>query len=416
MEGALMAFGIYTNAAFSNSSGIAAAALAEVEVRREDTGALASIFADRDGVTPLDNPFLADANGRFEFYAAGLPDGYEVTVTDAEANSHTLNYQAIGTAQYQDVDDLIRGPIVTGVAGTNAISGTIPATNEDYIDDGIYLLTPAATNTGAVTLALTPEGGGALDAKDVYYNGAACVAGELVASVPALLQYDGTRFNIIGPVSNRKLQGGEMLAVGSVAGTANAITGSLAPAPSSYTTGLTVSIKPTATNTGATTINLNGLGAKNVFARGAACVGGELRINVPVTLFYDGTQFQVIGPDTSGFFVGSFTRDLSLASGSVAYTGVGFKPRAIIFIGAIAAVVGGATWGAFDGTNNQAIRAQTTAGQFSLANNSAFEIIISGGNLQTATVSALGDDGFTLAYTKTGTPTGTATIKYIALR
>lgn len=55
---------------------------------------------------------------------------------------------------------------------------------------------------------------------------------------------------------------------------------------------------PANTNTGATTININSIGAKNIFWNGAACVGGELRQNIPVRLVYDGTQFHVI---SSGF-------------------------------------------------------------------------------------------------------------------
>lgn len=55
---------------------------------------------------------------------------------------------------------------------------------------------------------------------------------------------------------------------------------------------------PANTNTGATTLNINSIGAKNIFWNGAACVGGELRQNIPVRLVYDGTQFHVI---SSGF-------------------------------------------------------------------------------------------------------------------
>lgn len=51
---------------------------------------------------------------------------------------------------------------------------------------------------------------------------------------------------------------------------------------------------PANTNTGATTINITSLGAKSIFWNGAACVGGELRASIPVTIEYDGTQFHVI--------------------------------------------------------------------------------------------------------------------------
>ena len=92
---------------------------------------------------------------------------------------------------------------------------------------------------------------------------------------------------------------GAMEPLSSVAGT-NTITAS-ATNLTAYVAGLEVRFTPVATNTGATTINISSLGAKNVYARNAACVGGELVINVPAILRYDGTQFQIVasGADVS---------------------------------------------------------------------------------------------------------------------
>lgn len=96
-----MTMGIYSSAAFKSASGLSVGALAAVEVRREIDGVLASIFADRAGVTPLTNPFNADSTGRFNFYAAGLADGYRIDVTSG-AETYTLRYQPIGMLQYLD--------------------------------------------------------------------------------------------------------------------------------------------------------------------------------------------------------------------------------------------------------------------------------------------------------------------------
>jgi hypothetical protein len=97
-----MRLGVYSSIAFSTSAGLAVAGGASVEVRREDTGALATIYADRDGAVALANPFTADADGRFEFFAAGLDAGYEVTVDDG-TDTYTVNNQPIGMGQYVDV-------------------------------------------------------------------------------------------------------------------------------------------------------------------------------------------------------------------------------------------------------------------------------------------------------------------------
>lgn len=79
----------------------------------------------------------------------------------------------------------------------------------------------------------------------------------------------------------------------SVAGT-NTITATAAIAPVTYVAGDSYVIIPANTNTGATTLNLNSLGAKNVFVNGAACVGNELVANVPALVVYDGTQFNIV--------------------------------------------------------------------------------------------------------------------------
>ena len=96
-----MPLAIYTSAAWTANGGIEPAAGATVEVRSESTGGLASLFEDRDGSSGLDNPFTADAQGRFAFFVAG--GAYRVKATDEEGNSHTMEYQAVGTAQSRDV-------------------------------------------------------------------------------------------------------------------------------------------------------------------------------------------------------------------------------------------------------------------------------------------------------------------------
>lgn len=81
----------------------------------------------------------------------------------------------------------------------------------------------------------------------------------------------------------------------SIAGTANAVEGAASPAITAYAAGQTFRFVPASTNTGATTLKIGGLATQNVFAFGAACVGGELVAGVPVTVVHDGTRFQIIG-------------------------------------------------------------------------------------------------------------------------
>lgn len=91
-----------------------------------------------------------------------------------------------------------------------------------------------------------------------------------------------------------QLQGSTPLTVGTIAGTANVITGVLTPALAAYATGQTFRFIPTATNTGAVTIDINGLGAKAITKTGAVALGyGDLLIGAVVQITYDGTQFQL---------------------------------------------------------------------------------------------------------------------------
>lgn len=79
----------------------------------------------------------------------------------------------------------------------------------------------------------------------------------------------------------------------SVAGT-NTITASIAPGPTAYVAGQTFRFVSAGANTGATTLNINGLGAKSVTKRGAvALIAGDIPSGSVIEVVYDGTQFQM---------------------------------------------------------------------------------------------------------------------------
>jgi len=68
------------------------------------------------------------------------------------------------------------------------------------------------------------------------------------------------------------------------------------PAVGAYVTGQEFKIKMNATNTGASTINVSGLGAKSLTKGGAtALASGDLLVDAVYKIVYDGTQFQVSG-------------------------------------------------------------------------------------------------------------------------
>jgi hypothetical protein len=89
-------------------------------------------------------------------------------------------------------------------------------------------------------------------------------------------------------------------------GSANAYAVAPSPAFTSYAAGMNVYMKVAHTNTGASTVNVNSLGTKNIFKQGTsgptaltASPSAELEANMVVDLVYDGTEFQIVGPITA---------------------------------------------------------------------------------------------------------------------
>lgn len=87
--------------------------------------------------------------------------------------------------------------------------------------------------------------------------------------------------------------------------------------------GLTIVFRLASTTTGATTVNVDGLGAKNLLLLGAATAAGDLQAGDIVRAVYDGTSFNVIEPIrriTSPQFTGNIT-DTLVANGGFGFLG-----------------------------------------------------------------------------------------------
>lgn len=87
----------------------------------------------------------------------------------------------------------------------------------------------------------------------------------------------------------------------------------LSPAPSSYVAGMVVRMLVDTGNTGAATLNVNGLGAKNIYkhptvgAVSGTLATGDIVASQVVTLVYDGTQFQLQSPTFTRQSLRAFT-------------------------------------------------------------------------------------------------------------
>lgn len=125
-------------------------------------------------------------------------------------------------------------------------------------------------------------------------------------ATPWLLKtYDGADWIVLGEINatNNTFQPYNGAAVprlvnhASDTGTANTYVVAPAPAVTAYVTGQVVTLKPGNANTGAATINVNGLGAKSIKTlTGAALSSGMLGTSAVHVLVYDGTNFVLVNP------------------------------------------------------------------------------------------------------------------------
>lgn len=114
------------------------------------------------------------------------------------------------------------------------------------------------------------------------------------------------------------------------------------------------------------------------------------------------------------YFVGQFTYDVSTASGTQAITGLGFKPKSLVMFSSIAGQALTASWGMAT-QGGRVMLLQDSNGNFQSLNTGMIYLNPSASNTATGNLSSFDSGGFTIAWTKSGTPTGTATIMYLAL-
>ena len=94
-------------------------------------------------------------------------------------------------------------------------------------------------------------------------------------------------------------------------GTVNALAVALTPVPSGYVAGMAFVVQVANTTTGATTINVNGLGAKAVVFYGPLASGALLANNVYLMVYDSAGHFEVLSvPGQSGWVVNGFLANM----------------------------------------------------------------------------------------------------------
>ncbi len=195
--------------------------------------------------------------------------------------------------------------IDTGSANTYAISGTGTASYADLVNVWIRI---SNDNTGASTLEIE-----SLGAKSIFTpDGEELTAGALVAEGVYLFVYDSDGDGGSGAFILQASQAAGVLYDSSIAGNvqealdhlqtlytdtgaADAMVITPSPAITAYATGQVFRVLVDHDNTGACTLNVNALGAKNIKTiYGADPEAGTIPEGGVLTVIYDGTNFQVL--------------------------------------------------------------------------------------------------------------------------
>ncbi len=228
------------------------------------------------------------------------------------------------------------------------------------------------------------------------------VAGSLVTC-----QYDGTNMQILSPQSTSQLsQSGKEIYGASATGNDTYVI-TLQPTPIAYAKGQVFRFSPGTVNTGAATLNVNGLGALNILRTdGSALADGDLASGgLYQVAVFDGTTAYLISPTAvapiyKNGIDSTWAMDTASASLTIAH-GLGRTPRRVRIsasIGGTTATVTGTSYGVFNGTTTSS----TASGGSSSTNILSLVSASATPHTQVATC-AVDATNITLAFTRGGT-------------
>jgi hypothetical protein len=161
-----------------------------------------------------------------------------------------------------------------------------------------------------------------------------------------------------------------------------------------------------------------------IAAKGDIPAGTAAGVLGALTVGADGSHLFALASAATGLAWSSavvkgtnFTRDVSAAGSAQAVTGIGFKPKAILFVAAISTTKA-MSIGFADGSSNLSISDDTydTDGTWVSNTTSALLLVASAGNNANMVLTSFDADGFTVTWSKTNSPTGTASVHALCFR
>lgn len=238
---------------------------------------------------------------------AGFVGLYTITVVNGQTQITSSNIVQMVTAPFfPTLPSIPRNvqngswvwALDTGTANALVITPTNPQVTGLVAGMG-FRVKVLVTNTGASTITI--NGSSVFGPVAIKRGtGVALAANDMISGSVVELVYDGTNFqmpNYLGAAATSNTNTTVGIPYITDSGAVNAIVATFSPAITSgqQIAGLFVSVKIANTITGACTINVNGLGLKNVFT-------GDLQ-NPPTSVYttgevlllcYDGTQYQIV--------------------------------------------------------------------------------------------------------------------------
>lgn len=225
----------------------------------------------------------------------------------AANNNDTPPDGAPENMNYQEVNDTMREMMAViarfvnsvnssvSTAGTQpAYTLTVPQTLSAYANGQIFAFTAHATSTGSVTLNVNMLGAGnVLDSRGNQLG-----AGDIQQNGRYLVVRTGSAFRVIGHLGGTSI-GASVVdtfnAFYTAGGTADALTITTGFSLSALTTGMVFGIIPSAANTGAVTVDIDGIGAVALEDfNSQALVSGDLSNGEGIICYYTGSELRIV--------------------------------------------------------------------------------------------------------------------------